>query len=46
MAISLKGLLEHIINFFTLDGVERKLSKKYDNFMQTIGKNPTAREEK
>ncbi|WP_238149422.1 pentapeptide repeat-containing protein [Arsenophonus endosymbiont of Aleurodicus floccissimus] len=43
LATSPKGLLEHIINFFTLGGVERKLSKQYDNFMQTI---TTALEEK
>lgn len=36
LATSPKGLLEHIINFFTLGGVERKLSKQYDNLMQTM----------
>lgn len=36
LATSPKGLLEHIINFFTLGGVERKLAKQYDNVMQTM----------
>ncbi|MFW0002029.1 MAG: pentapeptide repeat-containing protein [Arsenophonus endosymbiont of Dermacentor nuttalli] len=35
-ATSPKGLIGYIINFFTARGIEKELSKQYDNFIQAV----------